>query len=215
MHKISSLQILVLLIGIFFIFNPQSSLAAQLSFKIVPNTEYGDKATNIEVRVDPESKNINVIEGGISFSGPSSKDLFIEIIKDNSVFSIWPTEPFFDKDKKIIYFVAGTPQGLNQEGLLFKIRLFSEIQGKLDVSWSGVKTFLNDGLGTEEATSVKSLTLELDNQDLEKINNKSVESFEQKEIFSRFNFSKSVIILLLIIILVSTIFYGYKKFIKN
>ena len=111
--------------------------------------------------------------------------------------------------------MAGTPQGLNQEGLLFKIRLFSEIQGKLDVSWSGVKTFLNDGLGTEEATSVKSLTLELDNQDLEKINNKSVESFEQKEIFSRFNFSKSVIILLLIIILVSTIFYGYKKFIKN
>ncbi|MCX6747351.1 MAG: hypothetical protein NTW98_00125, partial [Candidatus Nomurabacteria bacterium] len=91
--------------------------------------------------------------------------------------------------------------------------------GSLDISWSGVKTYLNDGKGTEEATSVKSTSLDLDAKNSEglEVENNSTEdkTAETETVFPGFNITKNVRILLLIIILFSDIFYGYKKFIKS
>lgn len=217
MHKTFSLHIAFWVVGLFLLVAPQNSLASELSFKIVPSV--GDGAVALEVRINPEGKNLNVVEGGVSFGGFGSNDLSVEVNKEGSVFTMWPTEPAYNKADKMISFVGGTPDGLKEEGLLFTIRLFSTVAGKLDVSWSGVKTYLNDGKGTEEATRVKSVSLNLDKKDLKgTTEEKDIQVSKDMKIdtvFAGFNITKNVRILLLIIILFSAIFYGYKKFIKS
>ena len=122
-----------------------------------------------------------------------------------------------NKAGKVIRFVGGTPGGILKESLIFRIRLFSENPGDINVSWVGVKTFLNDGRGTEESTSVKSLDLNLNTQDTESTpDKKSAEDVKTKSTFSGFYSSLNVTIsLLLIIIFLIAIFYAYKKFSKN
>jgi len=219
MYKIFSKCILVGITGICLLSLPQNSSAAELSFVVVPNIQAGDKVTTLEVRINPEGRNLNVVEGSVSFGGIVSDDLSVEINTDGSVFTMWPTEPSYNKSEKLIHFVGGTPNGLTKEGLLFRMRLSSSLDGNLDVSWSGVKTYLNDGLGTEESTKVKSISLNLNAKNSDGVtvenNPKDDKVSEVDTIFPGFNITKSVRILLLIIILLSAIFYGYKKFIKN
>ncbi len=198
----------VVVIGFFVLCVPQSIFAAQLSYKVVPNNGVGDTKTVVEVRIDPEGKNINVVEGTVSFGGINAGSLVVDVSTDGSVLTIWPTEPSYNREGKSIQFVGGTPEGLTNEGLLFTMRLSSTATGNVDISWSGVKTFLNDGNGTEESTSVKSLSLNLNASEEATENNTS-------GIFSGFNFTKSVTIIILIIILLVTFIYGYKKIVKN
>jgi len=217
MYKIFSSFIIALVVGLFVWLTPQGVSAAELYFKVVPNTTEGDQAVILEVRLNPESKIINVVEGAVSLSGDIPDDLSIEINKEDSPFTIWPTEPSYNKDQKIVSFVGGTPDGVSKESLIFRIRLLSKIPGVINVSWVGVKTYLNDGLGTEESTSVKSLDINLGTKDSEPMTDeKFVEDINTKNIFPGFQSPLNVTIsLLLIIIFLIVIFYAYKKFIKN
>jgi len=217
MYKISYSLSIALVLGLFVWIMPQGVSAAELYFKVVPNTTAGDSSIVLEARINPESKNINVVEGAVSLTGNIPDDLSVEINKDGSSFTIWPTEPSYDKAGKVIRFVGGTPGGILKESLIFRIRLFSENPGDINVSWVGVKTFLNDGRGTEESTSVKSLDLNLNTQDTESTpDKKSAEDVKTKSTFSGFYSSLNVTIsLLLIIIFLIAIFYAYKKFSKN
>ncbi|MFZ2151894.1 MAG: hypothetical protein WAV09_02160 [Minisyncoccia bacterium] len=209
MYKIFSSQIsTALAIGLLTLFLPQNIFAAQLSYKVIPNNVAGDTREVVEVRIDPEGKNVNVVEGTVSFGGVNTDSLLVDVSTDGSVFTIWPTEPSYNREGKSIQFVGGTPEGLTKEGLLFTMRLSSTVTGNVDISWSGVKTFLNDGNGTEESTSVKSLSVNLSASKEAVENNTS-------SVFPGFNFTKSVTIILLIIILLGTFIYGYKKIIKN
>lgn len=208
-----------LTIALFVLLAPQNSFAAELSYKVVSNNVAGGSATVVEVHINPEGKNLNVVEGGVVFSGAGSEKLSIEVDKSNSVFTMWPGEPVYNKENKTIQFVGGTPNGLTKEGLLFSFSLVSASTGSLDISWSGVKTYLNDGKGTEEATSVKSISLNLDAKNSEGlgVENNTVDNktTNTDTVFPGFNITKNVRILLLIIILICAIFYGYKKFIKS
>lgn len=219
MYKIFSSYIkTAFVIALFVLLAPQNSFAAELNYKVVPNVA-GDNTTVVEVHINPEGKNLNVVEGSVVFSGKGSEKLSIEVDKSNSVFTMWPGEPVYNKENKTIQFVGGTPNGLTKEGLLFSFSVISASVGSLDISWSGVKTYLNDGKGTEEATSVKSTSLDLDAKNSEglEVENNSTEdkTAETETVFPGFNITKNVRILLLIIILFSAIFYGYKKFIKS
>jgi hypothetical protein len=196
----------------------QDVSAAQLTYTVVPNNKGRDTATLVEVRIDPEGKNINVIEGGITFAGISVDSLSVEINKENSALTLWPVEPVYNADERMIRFVGGTPEGLTKEGLVFTLRILTTSADNIDISWSGVKTYLNDGKGTEESTSVKSISLNMENKDSqsasEEINNKKEKSVDENTIFSGFS-TKNSGILLLVIILLSALLYGYKKSIKK
>lgn len=217
MNIFFSLRRIIWIVALFFICVPQNSFAAQLRFVVAPAS---DGATTLEVRIDPEDKNLNVVEGGVSLSGSIMDSLLVEVDTEGSVLSIWPTEPFYNKTEKVVRFVGGVPNGLTKEGLLFSVRLSSAVSGAIDISWTGVKTYLNDGKGTEESTSVKSLSLILDSKNnkaslIEEKNSTQDNMPEENMVFSGFNFKNNGTIILLIIILLSIIFYGYKKFIKN
>ncbi len=197
---------------------PQDLLAAQLSYKVVPTSKDGDTTTVVEVRIDPQGKNLNVIEGTVSLQGSIADSLSVEVSKQGSALSMWPVEPVYNSKGKTVRFVGGTPEGLAKEGLVLTLHLRTAVSGNIDMTWSGVKTYLNDGKGTEESTIVKSMSLNLVVKDsqitTEEVDGKIEEPTEEKTIFPGFSMNNNVIILL-VIILLGGIFYGYKKSTKN
>lgn len=186
MYKKNSLKISILIIATLFFVLPQSSFAAQISFKNIPNTTVGDNTTIVEVRINPENKKLNVVEGVVSFKGIDSSSLAVQIETGGSVLTLWPTPPEYFAKEKAIRFVGGVPKGFDTESLLFRIRLASSVAGNLDVIWSGGRAYLNDGLGTEEPIYANSSTISLEAQDISNTNKSSVDNtpptFENTEV---------------------------------
>lgn len=186
MHKIFSSYLIVGVVGLFILLTPQNIFAAQLTFKVVPNSVAGDGATVVEVRIDPQSKNLNVVEGEINFQGTASEKLSVEVETGGSVLTLWPTPSEYLPSEKTIRFTGGVPRGFNKEGLLFRVRLFSTLSGDIAISWIGGRAYLNDGMGTEEPLSARSITINLDEQSPDAIGRSSTDIeppyFESTEI---------------------------------
>ncbi len=199
----SRLFIQILLILVFVV--PQNILAAKLIFRVVPNTKVGDSAMTVEVRIDPESKEMNVVEGTIGFFGTVSDNLSIQIENGQSVLPLWPTPPEYIKSEKVVRFVGGVPGGFDNEGLLFRMRLSVQESGNLGISFLNGKGYLNDGKGTLEDISHEPIDVSFDKNG----NSKLVYTAP------RFKGLKSVIIVLLILVFFIIFRYGYKKIIKK
>jgi len=191
-------------IVLFFV--PQSIFAAELIFKIVPNTTPNDSATIVEVRIDPQGKNLNVVEGTISFNGEARDNLSVQVENGQSVLSLWPLPPSYIENEKAIRFTGGVPNGFNKEGLLFRMRLFSVMHGDLEISYLNGNAYLNDGKGTKDYIFSKPL----------KINIEKTENGKVVKISSGFSRLKNATIVLLIICILFFISkYVHKKIIKK
>lgn len=207
---------------------PVSIFAAEINFNQVGNI--GD-SNIVEVRIDPKSKNINVVEGAISvdFEKVSevsemnqvgdTKDINIEIENGNSILSLWPIVPKYNSDEKEINFTGGLPLGFNKEGLLFRIKILSsQYIGNVKLAWAGGTAYLNDGKGTKESISSQPLTISLNNNtetpesNIENENSNKIESTDNSSGLNRLN---NATILLLSIIVLVVLFYAYKKIVKN
>lgn len=176
MRKIFSLNLIIGIIGGFVLLLPQNIFAAELTFKTILNNNIAnDGATIIEVRIDPESKNLNVIEGTINIDG--IKDLSesqIVIETGGSVLTLWPILPEYSPEEKVIRFSGGVPGGFDKEGLLFRMRLFTTIpESEVMISWLGGTAYLNDGKGTKENIKVRSIKVLLTRHDLNEFNKSS------------------------------------------
>lgn len=205
MSKIFTSRLFIQIFLLLLLVAPQSIFAAELIFKVVPNTKADDGAMIVEVRINPESKEMNVVEGTIGFSGTMSDDLLVQIENGQSVLPLWPTPPEYIQSEKVIRFVGGVPGGFDSEGLLFRMRLSLPVPGNLAISFFNGIGYLNDGKGTKENISSKPIDVYLDKNG----NSKTI------EISSGFNWTKNVTILLLIVILFIALRYGYKKIIKK
>lgn len=182
--------------GLFIISLPLNVFAAQIIFKVVPNNVTGDRATIVEARIDPQSKDLNVVEGIVNFQGTITDKLSVEVDADGSVLTIWPTPPQYLSSEKVIRFTGGVPGGFNHESLLFRMRLSSPLSGNIIISWIDGAAYLSDGLGTKETISTMSVTVNLG--------------------VSRYDYIKKVIIILLIVIIMFVVFrHVYKKIIKK
>ena len=154
---------------------PQSLFASKISFVVVPNTVTTDRATIVEVRIDPNSKDLNVVEGSIGISGTSASNLNVDIETGGSVLTIWPIQPKYIADKKIISFAGGVPGGFNHDGLLFRTRLSSSVSGSVKVSWVDGMSYLNDGKGTKDPVSSNFTDINLSKEDISNINKVSTD----------------------------------------
>ena len=180
-------------IAVSFLLMPQSTFAAELTFKNISNTETGNHTTLVEVRIDPQSKSLNVVEGEIRFSGSASDGLSVQIENGHSILSLWPTPPQYDAGKKSISFIGGVPDGFSDEGLLFYLRLSPTANGNLDISYTNGSAYLNDGKGTKEAVYSKYLKIFIgENQYQIKI-------------------KYGIIILVMVAVLIVIFKYGFKK----
>ena len=149
-------------IGIFAVLFPMHTYAAQVFFRVVPPTAFGDTATIVEVYVDPEGVPINAIEGIISLQHSERATVpSVRIETGGSVFSLWPKAPQFDEESGVIRFTGGIPAGFDHEELLMRIRFFATTPGTAILSWIGGAAYRNDGMGTQENISSRSITISL------------------------------------------------------
>lgn len=198
MNKIFLQNLIIRTTVLFFVFTPQSTFSAELNFK----TQTDGKTSIVEVSIDPQVKNLNVVEGTLEFSGEASNGLSVQVENGQSVLPLWPTAPQYDDKSKSITFVGGVPNGFDKEGLLFRLRITPTVKGDLKITYTNGVSYLNDGKGTKESISSKPLEIYTDKSEL---NN-------TKENKSDSNKNKYVIIILLTLIIISFLF---KYVIKN
>lgn len=135
------------------------SYAAQLSFEVVPNESNSDTATVIDVFLDPQGVPINAIEGTVGFLGVDAEYLSSVVVETGgSVLNYWPVYPEYAPPDRVIRFTGGTAEAFSEKKALFQMRVFTEKQGELTVSWLGGSAYRGDGEGTEEAISSRSLS---------------------------------------------------------
>jgi len=151
--------------------------AAQVTFKVVSNIVQNDTATIVEAYLDPEGSSLNAIEGVIALSGTGVEYISsVNIETGGSAFSLWPQDPVYSKDDKVIRFTGGSTEGVVEEGLLFRMRLFSQEQGDITLSWIGGSAYVSDGQGTPEGISSRSLSIALAQSEPNQISKSSPDS---------------------------------------
>jgi hypothetical protein len=159
-----------MVLGAFFLLCPQYLLAAELLFKAAP-----DQRT-IEVWVDPQSKELNVVEGTIKFSGPATDGLIVQVENGHSILPIWPTPPLYNENDKAIEFVGGVPGGFSNEGLIFKLIISPTTFGDLEIEYVDGAGYLNDGAGTKEEIASQKFVVTLNEAEADRSNNDSSRS---------------------------------------
>jgi len=202
MYKIFTSYFIAGTLVMVFLLMPQSTFAAELIFRSIPNTETGGNTTLVEVRIDPQSKSLNAVEGEIKFSGYASDGLFVQIENGHSILPLWPTPPQYDTDKKSVSFAGGVPDGFSSEGLLFYLRLSPASYGDLDISYVNGSAYLNDGKGTKETVFSEPLKIRIDKGGHKKVIGVAPNLIEIKYV---------IIILVMIAVLIVIFKYGFKK----
>ncbi len=144
--------------------SPHDARAALITFNVVPNTVSGDTATIVEVRVDPQSQNLNVVQGSVDFGGIAGDQLSVEADTAKSLLSLWPTSPHYSPDTASVSFTGGIPGGFNHEGLLFRLRIKPAVAGTVQMSLTNGAVYLNNGQGTEENVTAQPIAIAVNRQ---------------------------------------------------
>lgn len=110
--------------------------------------KYDSLNTVLEVRLDPEGKILNVVEGEINLLG-GTNETDVKVDTNDSGISMWPTPAVYVDSEKAIHFVGGTPNGFSSEILVFSIVLTSKNQSNISVNFKNGAAYINDGLGTK------------------------------------------------------------------
>lgn len=146
---------------------PQTVMAAQVIFEVVPQLSAKDKTVVIEVKIDPHLKNLNALEGVVGLKGVGAEKIFVQTETGGSIFTLWPSPPKYFANEQVIRFVGGVPGGFNQPGLIFRLRISSVASNQVNLNWISGSAYLNDGLGTAEGISSNSKVINLEPQALE------------------------------------------------
>lgn len=159
------------------ILTPTTTFAAHVGFRVVSNDIADDTATVIEVRLDPEGTHINAVDGILRLQKNTDVNITSIITETGgSLMTLWPQTPLYSTEDGVIRFTGGTPEGVSEEGLLFRIRIFTSTSGEISLSWIGGSTYLADGKGTAEPVSSRSITISLASNTPNPINASSIDS---------------------------------------
>jgi len=183
------------------------AFAAEVSFVVVPETTTSDSVV-VEARIDPQSKNLNVIEGTLQLSGTATA---VVVNISRSVFTLWPTSPYYDKTNGTIRFTGGVPNGFTREGQLFTIALTSPTGEPVTFAWKEGGAYINDGKGTKESISSRSIAVQFDEKEPAKVDSISKDGVEPKTTKSR----NDMIVVSIVVALALMCVYVYKKIYKK
>lgn len=105
----------------------------------------------VDLKIDTQGEKINAAQIEINFS--ANKLNVVEIIKQESIFILWPQEPSFSNESGKISFVGGVPLGFEGKGKILSVA-FKVISSKekeiAKISFDeNCIVLLNDGLGTK------------------------------------------------------------------
>lgn len=140
---------------------PSGTQAAEVKFAPVAGNGTVESMIRVDVRIDPQSKKLNVVEGVIQVGGTASSSLTVHVENGQSVLPIWPAPPQYDAVTKSIRFTGGVPNGFDSEGLLFRVLISSATPGDLTLSYTEGSAYINDGKGTREPVNATPLTIQI------------------------------------------------------
>lgn len=156
---------------------PSFVLAAELYFKVVPSDISHDEAVIVEAYIDPEVQVLNAVDGIVHFEESAGVQISSIVVETGgSLLSVWPLLPTYDEKESTIRFTGGSRDGFDDEGLLFRMRIFASSPGTLRVSWLNTAVYRNDGKGTKENISARSLMLSVTAGSPNLVNSASVDS---------------------------------------
>lgn len=148
----------IMIVGIF---SPTIIFSASVQIKAKSNVIHVGDTVVLDVVMDSEKTTLNLVEGGIKIEGSQSLEI-LELSHSGSQLTLWPTKPSISVDGKNISFVGGTPNGFNSNNAsLFKVILVAKTPGKVTLSPSQVKAYINDGRGTVASVNVKNLEINI------------------------------------------------------
>jgi len=159
-----------------FKFTSLVTYAAEVTFKVVDNPTPQESVTVVEVRLDPKGGQLNALEGVIGLLGEARNITTVLVETGGSVISLWPNEPEYSKEEGVIRFTGGAFTSFPENGLLFRLRIFSEQSSDITLSWLGGSAYKNDGLGTVEPISSRSLNIAVTKSIPNQISNSSPDS---------------------------------------
>ena len=162
MFKIQKIKIIIVVCLLLLSAIP--IFAAEISFDAkIKEIAVGERF-EVGIFLNTEEEYINAVEGKVIFP----KDLLeLKEIRDgNSIINFWVDKPRIDTNintnKHEIAFGGITPGGyLGKKGLVFSMILKTKKEGEAEISIHDVKTFLNDGRGTETKTIGKNLLVSI------------------------------------------------------
>lgn len=126
---------------------PLFSFASSLGFVLPDKKVFAEDIFVTELRLVAGREEINAIDGELKFD--PNMVAVEEVSTGGSIFSIWARTPVFSNSSGKIIFAGGTPNGIKQDGLIFKVIFKAKQSGVTTFSLSPNTTlYLNDGLGT-------------------------------------------------------------------
>ncbi len=140
----------------------QKASAAEVTFMVSPSSVPGDTSTVVEAHIDPQGTALNALEGVIGLRGTGVSEISsVSIETGGSLLTLWPVNPTYSREEGVIRFTGGSQTGFQEEGLLFRIRIFSQKPGEIVLSWLGGSAYEHNGQGTPHGISSRSLVLAL------------------------------------------------------
>lgn len=147
--KIKKLYLLILL-AFFYCLFPLRVVAQQATFNLRPATgSFGVGSTfYVDVSINVDGIAINAAQANLSF--PADKLKIIQLSKNSSIFTLWPTEPVFSNQDGRISFVGGLPNPgfIGNAGKVFSILFQAKSTGEATITFSGEIITANDPYGT-------------------------------------------------------------------
>ncbi len=140
-------QFFKIILFVWLITSPLASLASSLGFVLPDKKVFVNDTFVAELRLVAGREQINAIDGEVQFN--SDVINIKEVSTGGSIFSVWPRIPVFSNESGKIMFAGGTPNGIKQDGLVFKIIFTAKKEGVANFTVSpSTNLYLNDGLGT-------------------------------------------------------------------
>lgn len=104
---------------------------------------------SVLVKLDTGGRTINAAEAFLEF--PAEEIEVKEVSFENSIFDIWPSEPFYSNEEGFISFGGGLPTpGFNgSSGTILTIFFEAKKEGQAAVNFSQARVLADDGLGTD------------------------------------------------------------------
>jgi hypothetical protein len=151
---------IIVLVGIIF-----SVSIASASVVYVTSDSDGMSAGDIisvEVHINTEDETVNVVEGEIVIDGNAKLIEVRELSVSGSIINFWSNRPSLSPDGNVISFVGGVPGGVkSNNGLIFKAFFLAKSEGDISFVPRNIKTYKNDGRGTEVKQTVSKLDIKI------------------------------------------------------
>ena len=147
-------------ITLFLLLSPITVSAATMSFQALPTIIGAGDTVRVTVILDSTIAT-NAFSGTLLYSETTLEP--IAISDGNSLINMWITRPMVTSAGMPITFAGITPGGFSgSDGTLFSVLFRVKAAGTATVSLKDIEVLRNDGVGGNEPTTTKSLTLSIE-----------------------------------------------------